>query len=504
MISLQKYSRAGLVVALVAGVTLAMLLCVQCVRTYLYVDRVLVPQEVEREAERQGGAVATAARTASATDPRALSPLLERAMEEAADRIIWIRLVNQDGQILSQAGPALGDVKVPQRWFEAMEKRESLGRVVQTPRGKAMVAMVPFRMPRQVGPGWPDFGGRFGRGEGLGFGGDSGRGGDPGRGGGTDRKGPGGRGGGGGRAGALILEIALELDAVSEAFRELRHNLVSGVVAALALMAAMALIGFRTPSYLRGKYLDKEMSLARRVQGDLLPKAVSVSPYVEFAASAMAADQVGGDFLDVFESDAGRVSVVLGDVSGKGIPAALLASVTQGAIRSSSGTHPDVSCERINRMLCEKTASERFVTLFWGVFDPLTATFRYVNAGHSAPILQRANPAMRSAADRMDEGGPVLGVLPGARYSSGVVQIEAGDTLIVYSDGVNEAADLKEEEFGDDRVRKIAEEISAKPAQEICERIMGQVASFAAEGPLQDDRTLVVVRFLKSRTAMTA
>ena len=492
MISLRKYSRAGLIVALVAGVTLAILLCVQCVRTYLYVDRVLVPQEVEREAERQGGALASAARTASTTDPRTLSPLLERAIEEAAERIIWIRLVNQDGEILSQAGPALGDVKVPQGKFDGMENRKFLGHVVQTPKGKAMVAMVPFRMPRPLGPGRPDFGGRFGRG------------GDPGRGGVLDRKGPGGRGVGGGRAGALILEIALRFDAVSEAFRELRHNLVSGMVGALALMAAMALIGFRAPGYLRGKYLEKQMALARRVQGDLLPKAVSVSPYVEFAASAMAADQVGGDFLDVFESDAGRVSVVLGDVSGKGISAALLASVIQGALRSSSGTHLDVSCERINRMLCEKTASDRFVSLFWGVFEPLTGTFRYVNAGHSAPILQRVNPAMRSAADRMDEGGPVLGVLPSARYSSGVVQIEAGDTLIVYSDGVNEAADLKDEEFGDDRVRKIAEEISAKPAQEICERIMAHVASFAAEGPLQDDRTLVVVRFLMSRAAMTA
>src|SRR3954452_13603782 len=126
MKSLREYSRAGLVLALVAGVTLAMLLCVQCVRTYLYVDRVLVPQAAEREAERQGGALAVAARTAGSTDPRALSPLLERTIEEAADRVIWMRLVNQDGQILSQAGTPQGEVLVPQRWWEMLERREPL------------------------------------------------------------------------------------------------------------------------------------------------------------------------------------------------------------------------------------------------------------------------------------------------------------------------------------------------------------------------------------------
>jgi sigma-B regulation protein RsbU (phosphoserine phosphatase) len=321
--------------------------------------------------------------------------------------------------------------------------------------------------------------------------------------GGPGRGGPG-RGGGDRRANALILEIALELNAVSGVFSGLRNNLVSGVIVALVLIAAMVVIGFRTPSYLRGQYLDKEMLLARRVQGDLLPKAKSVSPHVEFAASAIAADQVGGDFFDIFETDTGRVSIVLGDASGKGIPAALLASVIQGAIRSSGGAHPDTACDRINRMVCEKTASERFVTVFWGVFDPLTATLQYVNAGHAAPLLQRAHPELSSAMERLDQGGPVLGMLPNARYSAGIVQIHAGDILTIYSDGINEAADLKDEEFGDDRVRKIVADFGECPAQEICERIMSQVGAFAAPGPLSDDRTLMVVRFLKSRAAMTA
>ena len=492
MMSLRKYSHAGLVVTIIAGGALAILLCAQCVRTYLYVGRVLVPQEADREADRQGAALASAARSAAVTDQHALSPVMEHTLEEASDRVVWMRLVNPESAVLAQAGKPQGAVKVPPRWWESVETHEYVGRVIDTPKGRAMVTILAFRMPRPpgAGRGEPPAGAMppgerppgAGRGE-LQM--------RPGRGG--DRRGS-----------ALLLEIAIQLDAVSGSFSGLRQNLVSGMVAALALLAALAVIGFRAPNYLRGNYLEKEMALARHVQDDLLPKAVAVSPYIEFAAAALAADQVGGDFHDIFETDSGRVSLVLGDASGKGISAALLASITQGAIRSSSGMHHEVACERINRMLCEKSASERFVTLFWGVFDPLPATLRYVNAGHSPPLLLRANAGAQSAPERLTEGGPVFGILPHARYDCGKIQIAAGDTLVVYSDGINEAADLKDDEFGDDRVLKIVSETPARPPQEICDQVMSQVAGFAAPGTLQDDRTLMVVRFLKSRAAMTA
>jgi Stage II sporulation protein E (SpoIIE) len=491
MKSLRKYSQAGLVVSIVAGAALAILLCAQCLRTYLYVGRVLVPQEAGLEAERYGGALVTAARTAGVTDPRAISPVLEHALEGASERVIWMRLVNQESTILAQAGTPQGEVKVPPRWWERVETRESLGRVIDTPRGKALVAMVPFRMPRPPGPLGPPGGGRGDAQGRSALGGEARRGGESGR-------------GGYRRGTALVLEVAMELDAVSGAFSGLRQNLVSGMLAALALLVAIAVIGFRTPNYLRGKYLDREMALARQVQDNLLPKAASVSQDVEFASAAVAADQVGGDFHDIFLTDSDRVSLVLGDASGKGISAALLASVIQGAIRSASGSHVDSACERMNLMVCEKTASERFATLFWGVFDPLTAILRYVNAGHAPPLLLRANSTAGSTPERLDEGGPVLGVLPHARYSGGAVQISAGDTLIVYSDGINEAENLQQAQFGDDRVLRIVTETSTHAPREICERIMSQVAGFAAPGMIQDDRTLMVVRFLKSRAAMTA
>ena len=312
MKTLNKYSHVGLVLSVTAGAVLAVLLFAQSVRTYLYVDRVLVPQEAERTAERQGDALTSAARAAGVLDPRQLGPLLERAVNEDPTRVGWIRLLNQESAILAQAGTPQGTANVPPGWRELVEKYDTLGRPVDTPGGKAWVTMLAFRMPRLQGgerpasQAAPTASGQ--------------------------RAGPGER-----RATALVLEVAIRLDAVSGGFSELRQNLVLGALASLALLAAMAVIGFRTPRYLRGKYLEKELELARRVQSALLPTAVSVSPHLEFASAAIAADQVGGDFLDIFEIDAGRLSLVLGDVSGKGMSSALLASVVQGAIRSSSG-----------------------------------------------------------------------------------------------------------------------------------------------------------------------
>ena len=150
------------------------------------------------------------------------------------------------------------------------------------------------------------------------------------------------------------------------------------------------------------------------------------------------------------------------------------------------------ACEQINRMLCERTACERFATLFWGVFDPAASTLRYVNAGHAAPMLFRKG---RNRIDRLDEGGPVLGLLPGAQYSAGTVEVKASDLLILYSDGIDEATDQNNQEFGEDRIKKLAWDPEDATPSEVCERIINQVTAFASTGVPPDDRTLLVVRF---------
>jgi serine phosphatase RsbU (regulator of sigma subunit) len=470
-----SHSHIGLGLLLSTGLVLAVALCVQCVRTYIYIGAVLVPQEAEREAERQSGALAAAARTAGVTEPAALGPLMERAVEPSAN-VIWMRLLDPANAVLAEAGRAPA-AAIPRGWWQRVERHESLGQVVPTAGGKVLVAFLPFRMPRPFRGAPPEPPSAL----------------EP------HNHEPHNHPPRGRPPGAYVLGIAVSLDSAAAAFDGLRRNVMFGLFAAAALLLSVAVIGMRTPNYLRGKYLERELQLARSVQKDLQPKARPVSPFIDFAASSLAADQVGGDFHDVFETSTGRIIIVLGDVSGKGVPAALLASVLHGAIRSSSGSQHDAACERINRMLCERTASERYVTLFWAVFDPHSSTLRYVNAGHPAPMFIRGDRT-----ERLQEGGPVLGILPSATYSAGVVQVEAGDTLIAYSDGISEATNLGGEEFGEKGIAEVASAAAAELPAEICRRMMSQVSAHARGGGAPDDRSLIVARFSRSAAAMSA
>jgi Stage II sporulation protein E (SpoIIE) len=471
MMKRAKYARRTINVALGLGALLSLALCVQCVRTYLYTDAVLIPQQAEREAGRQAGVLSSAARRAAAANVRDLEPEIEQAIEASAGRIQWVRVMNADNEVLAQGGHSYSTEKVPQYGRGHREDGKPSGQVLSTPVGDAYVAMLPFRMPR---PHSPDA--RGGTPELSQFAAQAGP--PP----------------GGFRGGGLFVEIAIPLSAVSDSFDGLRKNLVLGVVASIALFLAVVAFAVYTPHLFRGRYLEGELQLARKVQHDLHPRPAAVTRHIDFAASSVSSDHVGGDFHDVFETPSGAVAIVLGDVSGKGVSAALLASVIQGAIRSATAPQHETACEQVNRMLCERTSCERFATLFWGVFDPATRLLRYVNAGHAAPILQRSRDGR---IERLHEGGPLLGILPGARFAAGEVMIEPGDSLVVYSDGVNEAANLQMEEFGEARIEQIvaAQRDQAPSPKELCGQIIEQVGQFVSSQVLADDRTLVAVRF---------
>jgi hypothetical protein len=484
---LRKYWQLKFGLVLVMGSLIALMLCIQCVRTYLYTDAVLVPQQAEHEVARQVGALSAAARTAGISDPRRLGPVVEHTLEAVSDRVLWMRVLDLNSNVLAQGGSPEEAPKFPSGWWDRVEKHERLSTLVDTAHGKALVVMLPLRIARtpriakaETGP--PDQQHRpF----------DTKR--EP------HFNSPESRGGQDGPHTPYVLEAAISLKAVAGSFEGLRQNLILGVIASIALLLSVAVIGLRAPHYVRGKYLESELQLAKRVQSDLQPKSCSVSPHVEFAARAVAADHVGGDFYDIFEAESGKVVLVLGDVSGKGVPAALLVSVLQGAIRSSTAFQHESACERINHMLCERTACERFATLFWGVFDPSTHTLRYVNAGHTAPMLVWDDGG---AIERLREGGPVLGLLPDALYSAGIVRIENGDRLIVYSDGVSEAADEGEEEFGEARLAQIVSGSPNIAPETLCDRIIEQVTAFASSETPQDDRTLLVVKFSQSEAVV--
>lgn len=467
-LKLRKYSHLKFGLVLSTGALISSVLCVQCVRTYLYADAVLVPQQAERDAERQVGALSAAARSGGITNPSSLGPIMERILEPVSDRVIWMRVLELNGNVIAQAGTPERAAQFPARWWERVTKRESLGSKVDTRKGKAWLFILPLRLPptprSRVELGSPNAPSR----------------------GPDDRHVP------------YALEIAISHRAIAASFAGLRYNLIVGLIASIALIVSVVVIGLRAPHYVRGKYLESELQLARRVQSDLQPKPQSVSAHIQFAARAVAADHVGGDFYDIFGAESGEVAIVLGDVSGKGVPAALLASVLHGSIRSSTQQQHEVACERINRMLCERAACERFATLFWGVFDRVDNQLRYVNAGHVSPMLVRRGC---QEIERLSDGGPVLGLLPDARYSAGIVNINEGDKLIVYSDGITESFDRNEEQFGEARLTEIISDCCNEEPQSLCDRIAKQVTAFASAEAPQDDRTLIVVEFAQSTAA---
>ena len=284
--NLRNHSQWKFLSVLGIGAGIAIVLCVQCVRTYLYTDAVLVPHQAEHEAARQAGALTAAARSAGVVDPLALGPLLEHAMDSASDRVLSMRVLNRDGQVLVARGKAPKSVSFQPQWRERLDRHETVGTQVSTPEGQALVVMLPLRIGR---PPHPETDTRL----------------DPRKGSGAavpnePANPPASRDD---RHTGYVLELGISLNAVSASFEELRHNLIIGLIASVALLISVGVIGLRAPHYFRGKYLENELQLARRVQNDLQPNPQSVSAHLEFAASCVAADHVGGDFYDVLKQN---------------------------------------------------------------------------------------------------------------------------------------------------------------------------------------------------------
>ena len=267
----------------------------------------------------------------------------------------------------------------------------------------------------------------------------------------------------------------------------------------------LVLLAVRFPHYLRGQQIERELNLARRVQADLLPSSETISPYVDFSAECISAWQVGGDFCDVFHVAEDRTALVLGDVSGKGISAALLMALIHGAIHSVSwtrSTQDHVNASRqLNTLLCQKTATERFTSLFWGSFDPQRSTIQYINAGHLPPyLLRKTNNQIES--HRLETGGPVMGLLPGANFQQAEEFVAPGDLLVAFSDGVVEATSDTGEEFGDKRLLAVIQEMWDSSATDIRNAIHARLKQFTGDLPVVDDQTLIVVRFKHSAKTM--
>jgi phosphoserine phosphatase RsbU/P len=235
---------------------------------------------------------------------------------------------------------------------------------------------------------------------------------------------------------------------------------------------------------------QRELAEARRIQHKLLPSAIPDMEGFEIATSWQPASGVGGDCFDAIGFGRNRLALSIADVVGKGIPAALLMSNLQAAVRAfaTDAAQPGELCQQVNRILCGHITEGRFISFFYCVADGDLGALTYANAGHYPPVLVRADGHI----ERLGTGGAVLGVLPESTYDQGHVSLSAGDRLLLFTDGITEARDEHDEEFGEARLVSLAAEHRSCSAPALQARLVDAVATFTG-GHFQDDATLIVL-----------
>ena len=218
-------------------------------------------------------------------------------------------------------------------------------------------------------------------------------------------------------------------------------------------------------------------------------------PGLRISAANISSKQVGGDYYDVLALPDGRYIIAIGDVSGKGSPAALLMANLQATIRALVPLNLSLSelTGRVNDLMCENTGGNKFVTFFWGAIDREIRSLSYVNAGHNYPYLIHHDGSF----DRLDKGGMILGVMKTpVPYEEAVVPCRPGDTLVLFTDGVSEAMSTVQEEYGEERLERALRGALAGTAQEILEAVHRDVLVHTHGAPQSDDITLMVLKFV--------
>jgi phosphoserine phosphatase RsbU/P len=254
--------------------------------------------------------------------------------------------------------------------------------------------------------------------------------------------------------------------------------------------------------------IDREVEIAREVQERLLPQIYPIVRGLDFAGFSRTAQQVGGDYYDFIPLENGRLGIAIGDVSGKGISAALLMASTRSALHGLTFSGQlDLArlMEGLNRIIYDSSTSNRFVTFFFGEYDPATRTLDYVNAGHNAPVLLRpaapdkdsyCNPEEPCTVQRLETGGPVVGIFTDVHYEQGQIQLQPYDALIAFTDGISEAMTADYEEWGEERLIAAARMTTHRSAQDIITAVVASADQFTAGAPQNDDLSLVVLKVL--------
>jgi sigma-B regulation protein RsbU (phosphoserine phosphatase) len=240
--------------------------------------------------------------------------------------------------------------------------------------------------------------------------------------------------------------------------------------------------------------MEEELNVARNIQKKLLPKSIPQIEGYEIYGMNTSSKQVGGDYYDVIPIDENRLALAIGDVSGKGVPASLLMANLQSALRVMMVPEVNLAevVEKLNTLIYNNTGLDKFITFFIGILNTKKHTLEYVNAGHNNPILCSPQNEMRF----LDIGGIILGIMPGYSYNTGSISLKKGDFILTYTDGVNEAINPGEEEFGEERLYELVKSHTKQPVKQIVENVWQAIDKFAAGYPQADDVTMLAVRRL--------
>lgn len=242
--------------------------------------------------------------------------------------------------------------------------------------------------------------------------------------------------------------------------------------------------------------LEEEVNIAKNIQQGLLPDPIPECDKLEIAAANLSSYQVGGDYYDILETPDRHLLFAIGDVTGKGIPAALLMANLQAMLHVLLPVDITLSeaSGRVNDIIYRNTPSDKFITFFWGIFNPGDATFRYVNAGHNPPLLLREGS---EEFKELSEGGLILGAMPTMEpYEENSISLASGDLLVLYTDGVTEAMnEVEDEEYGEQRLLDCIRNNRRQAPSELLDTIVEDINSFSG-GVQHDDVTLIVYRVL--------
>ena len=265
-----------------------------------------------------------------------------------------------------------------------------------------------------------------------------------------------------------------------------------GALETLATEAAVAIENARLYRETMEKAkMEQEMRIAAEIQQALLPRAGHSGPFFRTAASSLPCRSIGGDFYDYVDLPTGAFGFALGDVAGKGPPAALLSAMMQGifAAQAAASDPPSQTIARVNLALYKRGIESRFVTLMYGTLEP-DGKLTYCNAGHNPPLVVGA-----AGVRRLEVGGPIVGLFEAAQFEQETVQLSPGDVLLVFSDGVSEALSADGEEYGEERILATAARNPGATPSDLLQALFADVRGFTKGAAQSDDITALVLRY---------